>query len=282
LGRWLEGLVHNDIFDYLNGIWVPLAPVLGIGQSAFVCFVANAYCCTNNLVVNGSFEAPVVANNNYTDVTNLPGWTTTDSQGEFELWAGNFGGISNSADGNQNLELNANDLDETVSQTVTDLSTNCPAEFCFDYTGRNGVVSNTYNNDFTVTLSGGYSMTLQLDPASYAAGGWIGFCTNFTPTSSTVTIAFEGAPHSAANGPGGAHIDNVSLTQCCPSPCPPNTPLHYVTVGSNIVFTWNGANYRLQGSTSIGAGAAWVNIPGNSPVTVPMSSPMRFFRLVCP
>ena len=108
------------------------------------------------------------------------------------------------ADTLQHLEINANDLVETVSQVVSNLSTNCPVTFCFNYRGRFGLVDSTPNNDFTVTLSGGSALSVPLNPV---AGGWFTFCTNFVPTASAVTIAYRGAPHSTTNGPGGAHID---------------------------------------------------------------------------
>ncbi len=211
----------NFTFDPLQG-WQPYAPVVAEGHSAFVCLDTNTVCCTNNLVVNGSFEltspalSPNSLDNALDPLTGVPGWTT--SAGEFlEVWANTILGIP-AARGVNQLEINAQSTDQTVSQTITNLSTNCPAEFCFQYTGRFGDVGNSPNNDFTVTLNGAFAMSVTLDPAAYATNGWLRFCTNFTPASSTLTISFHGHPHDPIDG--GAHIDDVRLTQCCPTnPC---------------------------------------------------------------
>ena len=204
----------------------------------------NSNPCTNNLVVNGSFEvtSPVLAantsNNSLNPLTGVPGWTTASSN-YLEIWCNNVG--IPASDGTNQLEINAQSADETVSQTVTGLSTNCLAYFCFNYTGRFGLAGNavgpdTANNDFTVTLSSGsFSFTVPLDPAAYASGGWLSFCTNFIPPSSTVTIAFRGHPHysdGTAATQGGAHIDHVSLTQCC-NTTPTNS---CVTAPTNMVL----------------------------------------------
>ena len=153
--------------------------------------------------------------------------------------------------GTNQLEINAQTDNETVSQVVTGLSTNCPATFCFDYTGRFGLVSNTPNNDFTVTLSGGYSLSVPLDPAGYSVGGWTNFCVSFLPTASTLTISFHGQPHYSDGTiytQGGAHIDNVSLTQCCDNPCA--IPLVINCATNKTVDCGTGWKFDLPTATS--------------------------------
>lgn len=174
-----------------------------------------------NLVVNGSFEktSPLVApngfNNGLSPITGVPGWTTTATLANFfEVWSNTTGGIPASSGTNQ-LEINAQSGDQTVSQVVTNLTPGCLATFCFDYTGRNAPAGSplTPNNDFTVSLSGGFSLgPMALNPPAYSAAalGWQHFCTNFIPTTSTITITFRGHPH--VNVASGAHIDNVTLT----------------------------------------------------------------------
>ena len=207
--------------NYPAGVAVDTAGTLYVAdvvnQTLRVGVNANPSLCPN-LVVNGSFEttSPVVGANSFNnalDPTNgVPGWTTA-ANNVLEVWGNNTGGIPASLGRNQ-LEINAQSANETVSQVVTGLSTTCPVTFCFDYTGRNDAVGGTNNNDFTVILSsGGVSNSVALNPATYAVGCWVSFCTNFGPTASTATIAFRGHPHSAVAS--GAHIDNVLLTQCC-------------------------------------------------------------------
>ncbi|HAO77950.1 MAG TPA: hypothetical protein DCQ92_03035, partial [Verrucomicrobia subdivision 3 bacterium] len=209
-----------------------------------------------NLVVNGSFEVtspamtPNTFNNSLDPTTGVPGWTTAASN-FLEIWCNTVSGIPASLGTNQ-LEINAQSVDETVSQVVTGLSTTCPATFCFDYTGRFGMVGGTPNNDFTVTLSsGGILFSVALDPAAYAAGGWISFCTNFVPTASTITIAFRGQPHfsdGTTATQGGAHIDNVSLTQCCDNPCA--IPLVINCATNKTVDCGTGWKFDLPTATS--------------------------------
>jgi hypothetical protein len=275
--------------------------IFPLGTTVVTCTATNA-CSTNtctfnvtvlqspNRVINGSFEvtSPIVApnnsNQNLNPTTGVPGWTTAATN-FLEVWCNTVGGIPASLGTNQ-LEINAQSADETVSQVITNLNTNCLTTLCFDYTGRFGVVGGTYNNDFTLELSGGYSSTVAFDPATYSVGGWKNYCTSFVPTTPTVTIAFHGHPHFSDGTPatqGGGHIDNVSLVQCCDSlPCPPNSSLQVAVNGANIVLTWTGPSYHLQGASSLSSSMVWVNVPGTSPVTLPTSGPLRYFRLVCP
>ncbi|HEY4416495.1 MAG TPA: immunoglobulin domain-containing protein [Verrucomicrobiae bacterium] len=205
------------------------------GNSASCLQTVTVDCATNgvggsctNFVVNGSFEltspamSPGSFNNALDPLTGVPGWTTAATN-TLEIWCNTVGGIP-ATDGTNQLEINAQSADETVSQTVTGLSTTCPVTFCFDYTGRFGLITNavgpvTPNNDFTVSLTGkDFAFSVPLNPTSYATGGWVRFCTNFVPPDATFTIAFHGQPHYSDGTiytEGGSHIDNVSLTQCC-------------------------------------------------------------------
>ena len=182
-----------------------------------------------NLVANGSFEVtnPVVAANNFNNsldpLTGVPGWTTTP--GKFlEVWSNTTGGVS-ASDGVIHMELNAQSDDQTVSQVITGLRTDCETTFSFDYTGRFGDVGGTPNNDFIVTLSGGYILSVPLNPSAYAVSGWTKFSVTFVANSPTLTIGLRGKPHFSDGTiftQGGAHVDNVSVTQCCdadPDPC---------------------------------------------------------------
>jgi hypothetical protein len=217
-----------DDFDFFNGGWIPQAPVLAPGTSVFVSYVANTNClpCTNNLVVNGGFEAPLVTGSS-SFFTNgaVPGWKgysgscNSGTAANIELWG--TGASIPPGEGSQDLEISSSVANETVCQTVTNVTPGCPANFCFMYTGRPGFDSTgqPYDNNFTVTLSGGYALSVPLDPPAYSASGsgWLYYCTSFVPTSSTLTIAFSRQP--STGDVGGAHIDKVTLTQCCTNPC---------------------------------------------------------------
>ena len=63
---------------------------------------------------------------------------------------------------------------------------------------------------------------MSFSPPSYTGpSSWQQYCIEFTPVSTTVTIRFTGTSGAALAG---AHIDNVSLMQCCTNP-PCNEPL---------------------------------------------------------
>ena len=220
-----------DEYDFFTS-WTPSVPVVAPGHSVFVSFVTSTNClpCTNNLVVNGGFEvtSPAVPPNTPIDTlsptTGVPGWTTALTD-YFEVW-GNIVNNLPAAEGVNQMEICARSTDQTVWQVVTNLSTNCLATFCFKYTGRFGLAGATYNNDFTVTLSTGNSVTgdllsVDLDPTIYSIAGWTNYCLGFIPPTSTITIGFRGHPHYTNGYPtaGGAHIDDVSLMQCCTNPC---------------------------------------------------------------
>lgn len=273
-----------------NGTWTPGEPAVPVGRSVFVCHTDSTNCCTNtlNAVANGSFELTVPPMNaSSSKLLNanggLPGWTTSESA--FEVWCNLLSGIPASQGTNQ-LELNAQSSDQTVLQTVSNLNTNCATTLCFDYTGGSEPIGGAPNNEFTVTLSGGFSMTVPLNPLAYASGGWLKFCTNFMPTAPSITLAFRGQLHGENSI--GAHIDNVSLIQCCPpsSPCSRPAPKGAIALsGGNVVISWNAVDYRLEGTSIIANPASatvWTPIPGTSPIVHAPSNWYQFFRLVCP
>jgi len=73
---------------------------------------------------------------------------------------------------------------------------------------------------------------------------------------------------------------------CAPlSPCPGSPKLNVAQVGSNIVLSWSGGGYHLEGATVLAnpsSATVWTSIPGTSPITRPASGAQMFFRLVCP
>lgn len=173
---------------------------------ALIAFAAAAH--ANNLLVNGGFENPVIPVNTYQKLSTLPGWSTTNAGGLFEVWSGSFGAIP-ATEGAQHLEINASLNDQTVLQTVS-VAQGVLTTFSFDYTGRE--TDNTFMIDVTGDTSHTSYVHITLDPLSYYSSHlWDTFSTDFTPTDSALTITFRGAPTPPLDA--GAHIDNVSLTQ---------------------------------------------------------------------
>jgi len=65
------------------------------------------------------------------------------------------------------------------------------------------------------------------------------------------------------------------------SPCGASIePIHSTLSGSNVIIDWANPSYTLEGSPSLNP-AAWSPISGGSPVTLPVNTPYRFFRLTC-
>jgi len=243
-------------YDNTHG-WVPPAPVLQIGQSVFVSVQPNANClpCTNNLVVNGGFEYPLVSSSSSFTNGTVPGWSgyvgsCGNSPTTIELW-GTATSIT-PAEGSQDLEISADVPNEAVCQTLNNLTPGCLATVCFEFTGRPGIDASTqlpYDNNFTFALSGGAVMSVPLNPPAYntnnPADGWQQFCTNFIPTSSTLTISFSRQP--TTGDVGGAHIDNVLLVQCCPTnPC-----IITMTCAANSKTVSCGTNWNFDAPTNI-------------------------------
>ena len=246
-----------------------------MSSCTFTVSVQRASCGTGqNLVLNGSFESPVTANNDYTWTPNVPNWTTTDSQGDFEIWSGNYGGLT-SPDGNQHLEINANDGDETVSQVVSGLIPNCTTKLCFYFTGR---FPNPSNNTFTVSVVGGGVTPITLRPVAYSVAGWQLYSLTFVPPAPTVTLQFRG--HPADGNVGGAHLDKVALSQNCALPAKP--VLTPVITRTNLTFSWDWQNYHLESSPTMTGGSNWTPVTGTPPFVVPITGTQRFFRLVSP
>ena len=226
---WNGAAYNTNLFT--GGAWSAGTPSLAVGQAALFNIPQPwSPLCTNNLVVNGGFEhtspavAPNSTRNNLDRTTGVPGWTTTVGN-TLEVWGNVLNGLP-ASEGTNHMEINAQSNDQTVSQVVSNLSVGCPTTVCFDYTGRFGFSGPTYNNDFTFTISGGYSHSVDLDPPTYA-GTWTKYCVSFTPTTPFITLSFRGHPH-FTNGvatQGGAHLDNVSLIQCCALTNPPCTVL---------------------------------------------------------
>ena len=95
----------------------------------------------DNLVVNGSFESPVLSPASYAQLSNgsVPGWTTTDPGGLIEIdnpFQAFPGGVS-AYDGNQSLEVNANNP-ESVIQTISGLTVGGEYALSWAYGERSG------------------------------------------------------------------------------------------------------------------------------------------------
>ncbi|MFN8300029.1 MAG: gliding motility-associated C-terminal domain-containing protein [Chitinophagales bacterium] len=104
--------------------------------------ITDAIECGNgslqNLIVNGSFEQPVISGTNvmYVDETLVPGWETTSTDNTIELWGNNFNGVPAYA-GTQHAEINYTQMSALYQDVAT-----TPGDvlvWYFAHRGRDGV-----------------------------------------------------------------------------------------------------------------------------------------------
>ncbi len=158
-----------------------------------------------DLVVNGEFETPVVANGRWDHFANVPGWSSGES--EIELWAqGFYGSPTQGSDGNptgQHLELNWRSLN-SVSQTfVVPALLNTLAYFSFDAWQRSTSIG-------SYSVVGSLSGTLASSAINMNSSAWTANTSSFNVMpGETITLTFTALTGNSARSP---HIDGVSFS----------------------------------------------------------------------
>ncbi|MGH3690419.1 MAG: DUF7507 domain-containing protein [Microbacterium sp.] len=158
-------------------------------------------------LVNGGFEAPVIPNASVSLVADaqVPGWSTTDSLGQVELWSSGFNGVPAAA-GRQFAELNAN----SASRLFQDVATT-PGQtlsWSLKHRGRSGtdvmrVVIGVPGG--TLTQSGP-----NLSDGTSAWGTHTG--TYVVPAGQTVTrFGFEAVSSAGGNASVGNFLDDITF-----------------------------------------------------------------------
>ncbi len=94
------------------------------------------YCAEN--IINESFEEIVIGSSTYliTHEDNVPGWKTTASDNNLELWSSGFNGVP-ASDGNQFAELNANQTAALYQELC--ISGGSKVQWSVKHRGRSGV-----------------------------------------------------------------------------------------------------------------------------------------------
>lgn len=90
-------------------------------------------------LVNGGFESPALGSKSYLVMAaNLvPGWSTTASDNQIEIWSQNFNDVT-SYEGDQHAELNAN-MVSTLYQDVSGIAAGSIVGYQFAHRGRSGI-----------------------------------------------------------------------------------------------------------------------------------------------
>jgi hypothetical protein len=95
----------------------------------------------------------------------------------------------------------------------------------------------------------------------------------------TEDLEFLPATTLNASAPGQSDMFVAKMcSQCCPG-----TPvLNYTVVGTSLQLTWEGVCCHLESTGELSGTPVWIFLGNTSPITVPMTGPQKFFRLVCP
>lgn len=176
-------------------------------------------------VLNGSFEFPAVAANDWDAIAPgaVPGWDTTGD--EIEIWGDGFLGVI-AYDGDQVAELNASGA-TTLFQDIAGIPAGDTLRFGFAHRGRNGVdtlaflVSEPGDDG---TFGTGDDRALFSDTYAAPAGTWT-YNTGVTtqPTGGqTVRVAFTSLTTAGNRSSEGNLLDAVTLA---PVPLPAGVPL---------------------------------------------------------
>jgi len=170
---------------------------------ALTCSLA-VHSSAQNLIVNGSFEMPVIADASYTNppANALAPWETDGDT--FELWSNGMAVNSSeptvSAAGRQNLEVLGGGT--AVWQSV---ATTPNENYVLSFFHSPRV---TVHSTLSLSIGSRVLATFDEDGAALTGFNWQTYVTNFTATSTSTVIRFsDSAPTSA-----GTHIDGVTLT----------------------------------------------------------------------
>lgn len=162
-------------------------------------------------LVNGGFESPALGSTTYSIMgANLvPGWSTTASDNQIEIWSQGFNGVT-SYDGNQHAELNAN-VASTLYQDVSGIAAGSIVGYQFAHRGRSGIDTMR----FTLTnfgLDGLYGtaddtelLTQLVSDGNTAWGFYTG--TNIVALGNTVRFSFISVSAAGGNQSFGNFLD---------------------------------------------------------------------------
>lgn len=191
-------------------------------------------------LINGGFENPVIAPTSYiiTNQSNVPGWLTTSSDSNIEIWSTGYnnasGGPVPSYEGNQFAEINATQF-ATLYQDVSGIGAGLKLGFQFAHRGRAGVDTMR----LTITdlgldnvLGGGNDTVLFTDLYSDGNTAW-GFYTNPFPIlalGNNVRFAYE-AVTAAGSISIGNFLDAVDFGVGVGEPVPETAPFALMGLG---------------------------------------------------
>ena len=230
-----------------------------------------------NLIVNGSFEIPVLgpAEPRAIPASQMAPWQTTESS--FELWSDGFAsgpsGLTYAADGRQNLEILSQSNSATISQAIA-TEPNKDYFFSFFHTPRPGV-----DSVLTVRIGSQVVGVLNESGVGLTNFHWQRFRTNFTASGTSTIISFSDQAESATSG---THIDGVSV-----KPLTLELSIRVVAVEiswETLVNKTYQPQYRSSLTTNIwvdlGASISGTGMTHRLADMIPADEPQQFYRVV--
>lgn len=214
-----------------------LVPLLGSSFGVQVAGAANptGTCPTApTQLTNASFEDPAFNSNSYHIVpqSQVPGWSTTASTGNIEIWTQTYNGV-NAFDGRQFAELNADaagalyqDLPTTPGQTLV---------WSLHHRARQG--TDTMYVDIGVP---GQTLARQATLTDNISAGWDAHTgTYVVPAGQTITrFAFVSGPTGSGSATVGNFLDDISFgTPSCVTAAKSVSPTGPVSVGTTLTYT---------------------------------------------
>jgi hypothetical protein len=162
----------------------------------------------DDLVVNGSFEQPVVADGSYVVTSTLPGWTTTGAGAEIQNNVSSTHGVA--FDGNQYVELDS--YSNSCMQQVVPTVAGQVYTLSFAYSPRPGYPAST--NGIDVELDEALIADLATDGTALSHSVWTWNTYQFTAAGPT-TMQFCAV---GLNDGVGGWVDDVQVVPGRPVP----------------------------------------------------------------
>ncbi len=174
-----------------------ITPLLFVVLSSFSSFAAKA-----TLIVNGGFEANVVANNNwsYFSAAQVAGWEGSN----IEIWRG-LNGVK-APEGKQHIELNADGSNKGAWSIYQNFATEMGKTYDFSFMYR----ARANNNEAFLFSIGDIKTTVD----NHTVSEWLKFSGSFTANSLLSSIRFT----SLNNGTVGNFLDDVTVTAAAVQP----------------------------------------------------------------
>ena len=260
--RSLRALAAVTLLFSAGVLLAPFATSAALGGASAS---ASTTCADPVQITNGSFEAPAIPDNSYKimNESQVPGWLTTASDHQIEIWAQPFQGVPAAA-GRQFAELNANQ----VASDYQDLATT-PGQrltWSLDHRGRQGV-------DTMEVLIGSPSNPISQAEFSDGNTAWGFHQGSYTVPAGQTTTRFEFKSISSAGGnPSiGNFLDNVAFgTPSCLVATKSVSPDGTANIGDERTYTIDVEN---QGGSPTASATVTDVLPPNTTLVPGSLSP---------